>query len=120
MKVTPLHITQSQKFISKFKKNLPFELTYAQNKVCQEIQQDLSKAWPMMRLVQGDVGSGKALVAAIAALQAIANQTQAAFLAPTEILAEQHAINLSAWLKTLNINVVWLSSQHKGRVRKEI
>ena len=90
--------------------NLPFSLTEAQLKVWQEIQADMSRRQPMRRLLQGDVGSGKTVVAALACLQAIGNGTQAAIMAPTEILAEQHYQKLGAWLAPLGVRVVWLAS----------
>ncbi len=88
---------------------LPFELTSAQAKALTEIQCDLEKRHPMQRLLQGDVGSGKTVVAALAALQAIENGYQVAVMAPTEILGEQHFAKFSAWLSELDIRVVWLS-----------
>jgi ATP-dependent DNA helicase RecG len=88
---------------------LPFPLTAAQQRVCAEISADLASAHPMQRLLQGDVGSGKTVVAALAACQAIENGFQAAIMAPTEILAEQHYLKLSAWLEPLGISVAWLS-----------
>lgn len=94
---------------------LPFALTKAQNKVLAEISADLSQPHPMHRLLQGDVGSGKTIVAALAALQAIENGWQAALMAPTEILAEQHFNKLSTWLIPLGVKVAWLSgSQSKA------
>ncbi|MBU0594005.1 MAG: ATP-dependent DNA helicase RecG [Gammaproteobacteria bacterium] len=88
---------------------LPFPLTAAQQRVCAEISADLARTHPMQRLLQGDVGSGKTVVAALAACQAIENDFQAAIMAPTEILAEQHYLKLSAWLEPLGITVAWLS-----------
>ena len=88
---------------------LPFKLTAAQQKVWREIRHDLAQAHPMQRLLLGDVGSGKTIVAALAALQAIENGYQVAFMAPTEILAEQHYLKLREWLAPLGINAVWLS-----------
>lgn len=102
----------------KFLAQLPFTPTNAQQRVVAEIQQDLHKTHPMMRLVQGDVGSGKTLVAALAALQAIGNGYQVALMAPTEILAEQHALNFKAWFNPLNIKVGWLSGKQKGKARE--
>jgi ATP-dependent DNA helicase RecG len=94
---------------------LPFALTGAQQKVVAEISRDLARPHPMQRLLQGDVGSGKTVVAALAALQAIENGRQAALMAPTEILAEQHYRKLAAWLEPLGVSVVWLSgSQTKS------
>ena len=89
---------------------LPFPLTRAQQRVVTEITGDLSKPHPMQRLLQGDVGSGKTVVAALAALQAIENGFQAALMAPTEILAEQHYQKLSSWLEPLGLKVVWLAA----------
>lgn len=89
---------------------LPFPLTNAQQRVMAEITSDLAKPHPMQRLLQGDVGSGKTVVAALAALQAIENGFQAAIMAPTEILAEQHYQKLSAWLAPLGLRVVWLAA----------
>ena len=100
---------------------LPFKPTRAQSRVVEEIKQDLLQPTPMMRLVQGDVGSGKTLVAALSALVAISNGYQVALMAPTEILAEQHAINFQKWFEQLNstalsqpIKVVGLSGKNKS------
>lgn len=98
---------------------LPFRLTGAQNQVMSEIRQDLSQRVPMLRLVQGDVGSGKTVVAALAALQTIGAGAQVALMAPTEILAEQHYQNFHSWLAPLGIRVAWLSGKIKGKARKE-
>ncbi|MHB9117123.1 MAG: ATP-dependent DNA helicase RecG [Burkholderiales bacterium] len=92
---------------------LPFGLTEAQRRVLAEIRADLAQPHPMQRLLQGDVGSGKTVVAALAALQAIENGYQAAIMAPTEILAEQHYQKLSAWLEPLGIKTAWLASSLK-------
>ncbi|WP_265433486.1 ATP-dependent DNA helicase RecG [Aeromonas salmonicida] len=97
---------------------LPFKPTGAQNRVVAEINQDLQRSYPMMRLVQGDVGSGKTLVAALAALQAIGNGCQVGLMAPTELLAEQHAINFANWLEPLGIGVGWLAGKQKGKARE--
>ena len=104
----------------KFIKSLPFELTVAQQKVNQQILEDLESGIPMMRLVQGDVGSGKTVVAALACLKAIESECQAAIMAPTEILAEQHYKNFSSWFEPLGIKVVWLSGQVKGKKRSQV
>ncbi|MCQ4968477.1 ATP-dependent DNA helicase RecG [Atlantibacter hermannii] len=96
---------------------LPFRPTSAQNRVVAEIEQDMGQDFPMMRLVQGDVGSGKTLVAALAALRAIANGKQVALMAPTELLAEQHATNFTAWFEPLGIRVGWLAGKQKGKAR---
>lgn len=98
---------------------LPFTPTGAQNRVVGEIGRDLQRSHPMMRLVQGDVGSGKTLVAALAALQAIGNGCQVGLMAPTELLAEQHAINFGRWLEPLGIGVGWLAGKQKGKAREE-
>lgn len=98
---------------------LPFSPTGAQNRVVAEIARDLQQSHPMMRLVQGDVGSGKTLVAALAALQAIGNGCQVGLMAPTELLAEQHAINFARWLEPLGIQVGWLAGKQKGKAREE-
>lgn len=103
-----------------FIKSLPFELTRAQQKVNQAILQDLESGVPMMRLVQGDVGSGKTVVAALACLKAIEAGQQAAIMAPTEILAEQHYQNFKSWFAQLGISVVWLSGQLKGGKRQQV
>ncbi|MBS4725954.1 ATP-dependent DNA helicase RecG [Aeromonas veronii] len=98
---------------------LPFKPTGAQSRVVAEISKDLQQSHPMMRLVQGDVGSGKTLVAALAALQAIGNGCQVGLMAPTELLAEQHAINFAKWLEPLGIVVGWLAGKQKGKAREE-
>jgi len=102
---------------SAFLKQLDFQLTDAQTRVASEINKDIDSAVPMLRLVQGDVGSGKTVVAAMAALQAIANGKQAALMAPTEILADQHRQNFEYWFKPLGIEVTWLTGKIKGKAR---
>ncbi len=104
--------------LKRFLAELPFSLTAAQQRVIDEIRTDLAQAVPMLRLVQGDVGSGKTVVAAAAALQAIASGYQVAVMAPTEILAEQHRRNFSAWFESLGIGIGWLSGRSKGRARQ--
>jgi ATP-dependent DNA helicase RecG len=94
---------------------LPFALTQAQQKVLREISHDLSLPHPMQRLLQGDVGSGKTIVATLAALQAIENGYQAALMSPTEILAEQHYLKLREWLAPLGIVPAWLSGSMKKK-----
>ncbi|MGA8149251.1 MAG: ATP-dependent DNA helicase RecG [Gallionellaceae bacterium] len=94
---------------------LPFALTGAQQKVLREISHDLEQSHPMRRLLQGDVGSGKTVVAALAALQAIENGYQAALMSPTEILAEQHYLKLSSWLAPLGIKPAWLYGSLKKK-----
>ena len=96
---------------------LPFGLTGAQQRVVGEITADLALPYPMQRLLQGDVGSGKTIVAALAACQAIECGWQAAFMAPTEILAEQHYLKLSAWLEPLGVRVAWLAGSLKKRTK---
>lgn len=102
-----------------FLSQLPFSPTNAQARVVAEIEQDLAKDVPMMRLIQGDVGSGKTLVAALAALSAIENGKQVALMAPTEILAEQHANNFKQWFEPLGIKVGWLVGKQKGKARQQ-
>ncbi|AIU68162.1 ATP-dependent DNA helicase RecG [Vibrio coralliilyticus] len=97
---------------------LPFSPTKAQSRVVAEIEQDLEKPHPMMRLVQGDVGSGKTLVAALAALRALEHGYQVALMAPTELLAEQHALNFAQWLEPMGINVGWLAGKLKGKAKE--
>jgi len=97
---------------------LPFSPTNAQKRVVQEIERDLANDFPMMRLVQGDVGSGKTLVAALAALDVIAHGKQVALMAPTELLAEQHASNFRSWFAPLGIEVGWLAGKQKGKARQ--
>jgi ATP-dependent DNA helicase RecG len=100
--------------------NLPFRLTGAQQRVLDEIAADLARPQPMMRLLQGDVGSGKTVVAALAALQAVEAGFQAVLMAPTELLSEQHLRNLVGWLDPLGLTVAWLSGRHKGAERERI
>jgi ATP-dependent DNA helicase RecG len=99
---------------------LPFELTGAQRRVAADIERDLIQPYPMMRLVQGDVGSGKTVVAALAALQAVEAGHQVAMMAPTELLAEQHMRSLGAWLEPLGVEVAGLTARSKGGRRAEI
>ncbi|WP_315569010.1 ATP-dependent DNA helicase RecG [Haemophilus parahaemolyticus] len=101
----------------RFLASLPFQPTNAQKRVTEDIERDLAQPSPMMRLVQGDVGSGKTLVAALAALTAIDNGKQVALMAPTEILAEQHANNFANWLRPFGIEVGWLAGKVKGKAR---
>ncbi|OUR85133.1 ATP-dependent DNA helicase RecG [Colwellia psychrerythraea] len=107
-----------EKLNQKFLNALPFSPTNAQARVVDEIKTDLAKAQPMMRLVQGDVGSGKTLVAALAALTAISQGYQVALMAPTEILAEQHAINFANWFSPLDISVGWLAGKTKAKAKR--
>ena len=98
---------------------LPFRLTAAQQRVSTEVARDLSKGRPMLRLVQGDVGSGKTVVAALAALAAVESGHQVALMAPTELLAEQHLHNFRHWLQPLGIEVEWLAGKVTGKARKQ-
>ncbi|MBC8023887.1 MAG: ATP-dependent DNA helicase RecG, partial [Burkholderiales bacterium] len=100
-------------------KSLPFALTRAQRHAQAAISKDLAQPHPMRRLLQGDVGSGKTLVAALAALQAIENGWQAALMAPTEILAEQHYLKLSHWLEPLGVKIAWLTGTLKARDKRK-
>ncbi|MCQ4348575.1 ATP-dependent DNA helicase RecG [Pseudomonas stutzeri] len=102
---------------ARFLAGLGFAPTGAQQRVAAEIAWDLAQAAPMLRLVQGDVGAGKTVVAALAALQAIEAGYQVALMAPTEILAEQHYLNFSRWLQPLGIEVAWLAGKLKGKAR---
>ncbi len=102
------------------RKALPFALTRAQERVFTEIRDDLAKPVPMLRLVQGDVGSGKTVVAAMAAMLAIEQGKQAALMAPTELLAEQHLANLRGWLEPLGVRVVWLAGKVTGKAREAV
>lgn len=112
-------LQKDEAFIQKFLQNLPFKLTNAQLRVNQEIHQDLTQPYPMLRLVQGDVGSGKTLVAAVAMLHAVNNGYQAALMAPTDILAEQHYHNFTKWLAAFDISIAWLAGKHKGKNREQ-
>jgi len=102
----------------RFIEQLPFALTVAQRRVIDEMCVDLEKSHPMQRLVQGDVGSGKTVVAVVGALQAIEAGYQVAFMAPTELLAEQHLGNFFAWLEPLEIPLAWLSGKLTARARE--
>ena len=109
---------QSQDKLSRaLLKQLPFTLTHAQLRVNREISHDLNQATPMQRLVQGDVGSGKTIVAALAALKAVEAGYQVAIMAPTELLAEQHRLSFSLWFEPMDISVQWLSGKTKGKAR---
>ncbi|MEM9401103.1 MAG: ATP-dependent DNA helicase RecG [Pseudomonadota bacterium] len=107
------------KLVDSFIEALPFTLTAAQQRVVSDIQRDLSEAHPMMRLIQGDVGSGKTVVGAIACLQAVAAGVQAAIMAPTELLAEQHLRSFTDWLEPLGITPVWLAGSQKAAARRD-
>ncbi len=105
------------RLVERLRKSLPFALTGAQERVYAQVREDLSQPKPMLRLVQGDVGSGKTVVAAMAALLAVEADKQAALMAPTELLAEQHLNNLKAWLEPLDVRVCWLAGKVTGRAR---
>jgi ATP-dependent DNA helicase RecG len=98
---------------------LPFALTQAQQRVLHEIERDIEGVVPMQRLVQGDVGSGKTIVAALSAVRCVEAGFQVAIMAPTELLAEQHLANFVQWLQPLGVRVEWLSGKTKGKVRQE-
>ena len=98
---------------------LPFNLTSAQKKALAQIRHDLVQPYPMQRLLQGDVGSGKTIVAALAALQCVENGYQVAIMAPTEILAEQHYRKFSAWLEGLGVSVAWLAGSLRQKQKRE-
>ena len=112
-------LMSDETLVQRFLQALPFALTAAQQRVLQEIRQDMQQQQPMLRLLQGDVGSGKTVVAGVSLLQAIANGYQGALMAPTEILAEQHYHNLSNWFSPLGIKVTWLSGKVKGKARQQ-
>jgi ATP-dependent DNA helicase RecG len=101
-----------------FLETLPFKLTAAQARVVKEISADLREGYPMQRLLQGDVGSGKTVVAALAAAQAIDSGYQAALMAPTEILAEQHFRKIAAWMEPLGVKVAWLTGSLKKKEKQ--
>ncbi len=103
--------------LESFIRSLPFKLTGAQKRAWDEIDRDLSLPSPMLRLVQGDVGSGKTVVAALAAVRAVEAGFQAAVMAPTELLAEQHGRNFAAWLEPLNLKVALLTGKRTGTAR---
>lgn len=104
---------------SQFLAQLPFKLTHAQQKVFAEITADIQRSEPMLRLLQGDVGAGKTVVAGLSLLQAVSSGYQSAIMAPTEILAEQHYYNLTKWFEPLGLNIAWLSGKVKGKARTQ-
>lgn len=108
----------SRDYFARLLDALPFSPTNAQTRVIHEIRTDMLKPSPMVRLVQGDVGSGKTLVAAAAALDAIENDYQVALMAPTELLAEQHYQNFCQWLEPLGLEVTWLSGKMSAKERR--
>lgn len=105
--------------VARFVTSLPFELTTAQQRVGREIAKDMCVPQPMLRLIQGDVGSGKTVVAAMAAIHAHENGLQTAIMAPTEILAQQHLLNFTEWLDPLQLTTAWLSGKVKGEKRQQ-
>ena len=109
----------NQSLVANLKNSLPFKLTGAQQRVSDEIAADLGRSFPMYRLLQGDVGSGKTVVAALAALQAIDHGAQVALMAPTEILGEQHYVKLKSWCDPLGIRVCWLAGSVSAKDRRE-
>ena len=109
----------SRALVGRFIDGLPFTLTEAQNRVLDEVLRDLALDTPMLRLVQGDVGSGKTVVAAAAALAAVEEGYQCAVMAPTELLAEQHLQNFQAWMTPLGIHTAWLSGSVKSKARAQ-
>lgn len=108
------------KLAQRLRESLPFALTGAQQRVFEQIRADLARPMPMLRLVQGDVGSGKTVVAAMAAMLAVQAGKQAALMAPTELLAEQHLANLRMWLEPLGVRVVWLAGKVTGKARSGV
>jgi ATP-dependent DNA helicase RecG len=114
----PLLRGRASVYVEKLLKILPFELTSSQKKVWQEIQHDLELAFPMNRLLQGDVGSGKTVIAALAAAHAMDYGYQVALMAPTEILAEQHYRKLIQWFTELGVETVWLTGSLKAKEKK--
>ncbi len=112
-------MTDGNEDVSGFVDDLPFKLTAAQDRVVGDILTDLAQPHPMMRLIQGDVGSGKTVVAAIACIKAIACGMQAAIMAPTEILAEQHWRSFSDWFRPFGITPAWLSGSQRAAARRE-
>ena len=113
-------IPPDEQLVDRLLDQLPFSPTGAQQRVVADIQRDMQGEHPMMRLVQGDVGSGKTLVAMMAALSAIGAGYQVAMMAPTELLAEQHANNIAQWCQPLGINVGWLAGKLKGKAREQV
>ena len=109
-----------EELVRALRQSLPFELTGTQARVFEQIREDLSRPHPMLRLVQGDVGSGKTVVAALAAMLAVGRGKQAALAAPTELLAEQHLVNLRNWLEPLGVRVAWLAGKVTGKARARV
>ena len=114
------HSLRDPALLKNLRTSLPYTLTNAQDRVLTDIARDLATQTPMLRLVQGDVGSGKTIVAALSALLAVANGQQVAVMAPTELLAEQHLNNFKLWLEPLGINVAWLVGKVTGKARTSV
>ena len=112
--ISPDHTTITDRLL----KSLPFELTQAQKRVFDQIRQDLARILPANRLVQGDVGSGKTVIAALAATLAIDAHYQVALMAPTEILAEQHYQKIRTWLEPAGVRIAWLAGKQKNKERQ--
>ena len=112
-------LSAGSELTERFIDSLPYQLTAAQNRVIDEITGDIATAFPMLRLIQGDVGSGKTVVAAVACLKAIASGVQVAVMAPTELLAEQHWQTFSDWFRPLGIDVAWLSGSQRQAERRQ-
>lgn len=110
---------KGSELVERFIESLPYELTAAQNRVIREIKGDIATPYPMLRLIQGDVGSGKTVVAAVACLRAIASGVQVAIMAPTELLAEQHWRTFSDWFGPLAIEPAWLSGSQRQAERRQ-
>ena len=113
-------IASAAEITQQFIAGLPFAPTAAQMRVAEELAADMAQPQPMLRLVQGDVGSGKTLVAAQATLDTISAGYQVAFMAPTELLAEQHHANFAGWFNGLGVSVAWLSGRIKGKARQAV
>ena len=112
-----LAIKSKGSFQKKLQTALPYKLTKAQQRVFEEVSRDMQEPVPMLRLVQGDVGSGKTVVAALSSLRVIEAGKQVALMAPTELLAEQHLTNFRAWFEPLGIKVMWLAGKVTGKAR---
>ena len=113
-------LTGGEELVARFVNGLGFTLTNDQQASIASVRSDLERAHPMMRLVQGDVGCGKTVVAAVAALLAVGAGGQAAVMAPTELLAEQHRDNFARWLQPLGVSVAWLSGSLKAAQRRQV
>jgi len=113
-------LREGSELIKRFEGSLPFKLTASQRQASAEIMDDLMTSTPMLRLLQGDVGSGKTLVAALSSLRCLASGFQVALMAPTEILAEQHCVSFRAWFEPFGIKVGWLSGKTRAAERKQV